>query len=208
MSRRALHLGNAAGWHPIHRSQASAAELLGEAGFTVDVVVDDLAVFSPERLSAYGLIVLTTTGGQLAPEQAQALTQWVREGGGLVGIHSATDSFKNSFEYLRLIGGWFRSHPPQLSIAVEIGDPAHPITQGVEPFEVWDELYLMFYDPTYVHVVCRTHSFENREVPIAWTRAEGEGRVFYLSLGHTEQAYASPGFQALLRNGLRWAARG
>jgi type 1 glutamine amidotransferase len=41
--------------------------------------------------------------------------------------------------------------------------------------------------------------------PVSWTRKEGEGRVFYTSLGHREDVWTNPKFQQHLTGGLKWA---
>jgi type 1 glutamine amidotransferase len=43
--------------------------------------------------------------------------------------------------------------------------------------------------------------------PGGWTRSEGAGRVCVLTPGHNVEVWLTPGFQALLRNGLQWCAK-
>ena len=44
------------------------------------------------------------------------------------------------------------------------------------------------------------------DLPLAWTKAYGGGRVYYNALGHFDAGWEEPGFQAQLLVGLRWAA--
>ncbi|MFX6326674.1 ThuA domain-containing protein, partial [Acinetobacter baumannii] len=75
-----------------------------------------------------------------------------------------------------------------------IVDAEHPITQGLGTFTVHDELYLFSdYDPARVHLLAQTESFDDNNsgpIPIAWTREQGAGRVFYISLGHNPSTLA------------------
>jgi type 1 glutamine amidotransferase len=87
---------------------------------------------------------------------------------------------------------------------VQIEDRAHPITEGVDDFDVDDELYMLAWDPS-VHVLAIVEWYEKR-LPVAWTHTYGDGRVFYTALGHDERAFATPAFLRLLVNGARWAA--
>jgi type 1 glutamine amidotransferase len=45
-------------------------------------------------------------------------------------------------------------------------------------------------------------------MPVAWTRLWGEGRVFYLALGHDAPACRHETFRLLLQRGAAWAATG
>ena len=168
---------------------------------------EDLEVLASPGLSNYGLIAVLATGRDLSPAQEAGLLGFVRGGGGLLGIHNATDTFKNSEQYIRAIGGKFISHPPQLDIAVEYVDGTHPIVQGLPPLTVHDELYQMDWD-TQVHLLAQTHSHEGKATPLCWVRQEGAGRVFYLSLGHNRAVYDNPTYQEWVGRGARWAVGG
>ena len=74
-----------------------AIELLGEktGAFQADFS-RDYEVFDPKVLRRYDAIVLNSTAHLAIPEdkQRQALLDYVRDGGGVVGIHAAIDMFK------------------------------------------------------------------------------------------------------------------
>jgi type 1 glutamine amidotransferase len=46
---------------------------------------------------------------------------------------------------------------------------------------------------------------EDKDYAVAWARMEGEGRVFYTSLGHRQQVWKDPRFQEHTLGGIRWA---
>ena len=47
------------------------------------------------------------------------------------------------------------------------------------------------------------------DMPVAWTKYWGNGRVFYCSLGHHDDVFdKSPNAQELMRRGMLWAAEG
>lgn len=171
---------------------------------------DDLNL---EKLSDYNGLLVYCTGQKLGTAQWEALEQYVSQGGALIGIHNATDTWKNQPGYISLIGGSFVTHPAQLSIEVEVVDTEHPITRGLLPFEQWEELYVMDTTPENYHLLLQTQSYENRPLPIAWCKEYGEGRVFYTALGHepVERPAGGPfssNFHQLLRRGALWAMKG
>ncbi|HEY3328626.1 MAG TPA: ThuA domain-containing protein [Capsulimonadaceae bacterium] len=220
--KRALFVGGcSAPYHRLEGAEGPVTQALQAAGFTVDVTgvrhpdggddfVGDYSALNSDTLSGYDVLVVHTTGTETRGGSVDAVLEFVRSGKALVGIHCATDSFTDNPEYVAAIGGKFRTHPPGLvPMRVDIVDSAHPIMAGIEPFDIADELYLFNdYDPSRVHLLAETNSFAGEaNVPIAWTRDEGQGRIFYLSLGHDPGAMASEPFQKLLGQGANWAIR-
>ena len=43
------------------------------------------------------------------------------------------------------------------------------------------------------------------DFPATWARMHGQGRVFYTSLGHREDIWENPFFQAIALGGINWA---
>ncbi len=220
MNRHAIFVGGCP--HSFHRIEPAIGPLcscLGAIGFETSVsgifhpkgeeeYLGDYSALTAERLSEVDLVLLYTTGTEIRGADINALLTFVRKGGALAGIHCATDSFTDNPEYVHLIGGKFRTHPSQLDITTEIVDVSHPVTAGLSNFTLHDELYLFSdYDPSNVHLFAQTHSFDdNGPVPIAWTREEGKGRVFYVSLGHNSSTLENPDWQRLFMQGVQWAA--
>ena len=217
---KALFVGGCdAPYHQLEPAEAPVRAALARAGLDADVAgiyhpegggpVGDYQTLSSDTLSGYDAVALFTTGGAQGAD-VPALLEFVRGGRALIGIHCAADSFTDNAEYVAMIGGKFRHHPAQLDVAVEFVGPPHPITQGLAPFTVHDELYLFNdYDPSRVHLLAETRSYDegNGPVPICWVREEGQGRIFYLSLGHNPEVMADPHWQALFERGVRWATR-
>ncbi|MBN1344480.1 MAG: DUF1080 domain-containing protein [Phycisphaerae bacterium] len=164
----------------------------------------DLNEWLPDRIKKYDLVVIHTTGGKLEDAQADGLIQFVQSGGGVVGIHSASDSFKNSDKYWELIGGRFSGHGHG-KFGVEIVDEWHPITVGVKAFEIEDEDYQHAYHPNAgIHVLAKKVGDDRN---MAWVKRIGKGRLVHLANGHGESAFKAPEFQRLLINAMYWAAR-
>ena len=220
MTPRILFVGGCpAPYHRLEEAEPPVRAALKAVGATVEVTgirhpdggeafTGDYSALNADNLALYDAVVLFTTGEENGADIA-ALLDFVRQGHALIGIHCATDSFTHNADYIRAIGGKFRTHPAPLDVAVEFVDPNHPIVAGLSSFTVKDELYLFAdYDPTNVHLLAQTRSYTGESsdpIPVCWTRNEGAGRIFYLSLGHFPSAMESEGWQSLFRNGVRWA---
>jgi type 1 glutamine amidotransferase len=61
-------------------------------------------------------------------------------GGGMAGVH-ATDAFKQSDVYWRLLGGRFITHGGG-QFWLRLDDKKHPVATGMHDFEIQDETYI------------------------------------------------------------------
>jgi type 1 glutamine amidotransferase len=193
--------------HDFKGCGAAIREALAEKPeqFELTYVEDDLDRLVAE-LPRHDLLVFYYTVGEITDAQKNALLDWVAAGKGYVGIHSAADSFRGCPEYRAMVGGYFVTHPQYRDYQVSVADATHPITAGLVEFMVKDEQYILDYDPR-VHVLAAA-LHQGRAMPVAWTKPWGEGRVFYLALGHDAPACRQGMFRLLLQRGAFWAAGG
>jgi uncharacterized protein len=188
---------------------AIEAVLRGSRKFDVDRVNEDLDCLTPARIAPYELVVFYYTIGSITDAQKNGLLNHIAAGKGFVPIHSGADSFRDCQEYKALVGGHFVTHPAyrqyHVSIVANPADPSTlPITEGITEFMATDEQYVTDYDPR-VNVIA-TGLYQGRALPVAWTKSWGQGRVFYLALGHDGVACQNENFKVLLERGARWAA--
>jgi uncharacterized protein len=217
-----LYFTHSAGYrHEAIPASREVLERIGEtAGFSV-TASEDVTVFTPENLTRYGAVMFFTTGElPMNAAQKSAFLDFVRRGGGFLGVHSATDTFYEWPEYGRLIGGYFDQHPWHQKVRIEVADPADPLVASLGPsITLMDEIYqIRDFDAAGSHVLLRldpasvdlTRPNVHRHPygwPLAWTRSYGSGRVFYTALGHEEAVWRDPGFGTMLRNAIAWATR-
>lgn len=203
--RRLLVLGGlTTGYHQFDLFAPVFRDLFAEVGFVADTTTD-LAALNPENLRRYAAVVNYTTDREIGDREYTALLDFVRAGGGYLGVHCASDTWRNQPDSKRLLGGRFVSHPPQLEIVTEITDLAHPITRGLGSFAVFDELYVMDTAGADWHLLAQSPSYGVQ--PVAWVRDEGSGRVFYAALGHNRETYTEPTFRTMLGRAALWATR-
>ena len=132
------------------------------------------------------------------------LDQYLRQGGGLLAIHSASASFKGQAQYLQILGGLFREHGPVGKFWVNPIDEKDEIFSGIPSFALQDERYRHEVDRT--NRIHFTTTVDGEVEPVVWTRHHGKGRVCYCSLGHTISSMRNPHVLEILRRGLLWCA--
>jgi len=158
-----------------------------------------------ERIKNFDIIAVYTTGMELAKEQEKGLCDFIENGGGFVGIHSASDSFKNADRYWEMVGGRFAGHGAGKYI-VYIYDYDHPITKGLKDFEIEDETYCHNYHRNAQMRSLTRMNRGNERQSMSWVSSYGKGRVFYTGNGHGRQAWSNPNFQRLVVRAMYWAA--
>ncbi len=129
------------------------------------------------------------------------LDEYVKNGGGILGIHSATASFKlNPANYFDILGGRFIGHGKVE--AFEVKNQNSEVFRGIPNFEVRDELYLHeLNNKIEVHFTTR---HEGEDVPVVWTHLHGKGKVCYCGPGHTSGSMKNKNYQRILQRGLEW----
>ncbi len=193
-------------------------ERLAEDGIEVDAT-EDPAAFTPEGLAHYGAVAfLYTTGNDLLdPAGKLALEDFVRAGGGWLGLHSASDTEYEWPFYQQLLVVHFEGHPPIQSAIVDVEDREHPATRVLEPgrWPAMDEWYNFAANPrgNGVRVLATldetTYSGGTMGVdhPVIWCHEELGGRVFYSELGHVAERWHEPAFVEHVAGAFRWTLR-
>jgi type 1 glutamine amidotransferase len=210
---------------------AKTFELMGEkTGAYSTIVSDDAEAFAPERLKDVdAILMLSTTGELFVPKGAKAellrdtskpltpelqrakelrdlLIAFVKNGGGIMGVHAAADSSYQWKEYGEMMGGYFNGHPWG-KITMRLDDPANPVNAafGGKPFTIDDEIYTFRtpYSRERLHILTSIdleaskidagfNRPEDHDYAVSWLNRYGQGRVFYCSLGHQEKTYWNP----------------
>jgi len=229
------YVGPSAHDHPSRVNARAAMTAMAQASngfFTVDLRTDPTGL-DAAALSQYDAVVFFTCGDlSAAAPLRQALFAFVAGGKGFVGFHSSTDSFYSWPEYGDFIGARFINHGSEnLPGTIRIEDPTHVAMQGFSnPFTFTEEFYL-FRGPSATSVDSFTRrdlhvlmnldpatptparpvpqpqyaQLQATDLPLAWTRQHGAGRVFYSAFGHRPETWDNAQFRAHAAAAIRWA---
>ena len=201
---------------------AAAIKALGTREKMTVVHSEDPNVFSADGLRNYDAIIfLSTSTDPKKPEsewfqgpRREALQAFVRRGGGIVGIHAASDSHYHWGWYQQMIGAHFAKHPPGTPEGnLTVTDTKHRANKGVPATmrRVDEWYYFDDYDPrSTLLVTLDPQSIGEKDVnpnPISWAREFEGGRVFYTAMGHTAESYSDPNVLNHLAGGLAWVLK-
>lgn len=143
----------------------------------------------------------------MTEEQQRAIWDFVHNGGGFLALHNSHGIYPPGGLYYKLFGGDYGGHPPPETFTIRVENKHHPVTQGVEDFETFDEQHLSKYDLDREQLLLRNISRGNKSAPAGWWRELGKGRFVYLAPGHTPEALNHPMTERLIRNAIRWLLR-
>ncbi|MEU9558816.1 ThuA domain-containing protein [Streptomyces fumanus] len=192
---------------------AALKELGAPAGITV-TATEEAKQFTTANLAKYDAVAfMSTTGDVLNAEQQTAFENYIKNGGGYLGVHAAADTEYDWKFYGGLVGAYFASHPAIQQATVRVEDHDHPATAHLD--DTWvrtDELYNYRTNPRERAKVLATldeTTYQGGTMkgdhPIAWCQKYEGGRSFYTGLGHTKESYADESFRAHLLGGLQYA---
>jgi type 1 glutamine amidotransferase len=176
-----------------------------------------------KTLNYFDAIVFTSTTGELDMDESQKqdFLSFIKEdGNGFVGIHAALDTNYKWPEYGEMIGGYFDQHPWFTFNAPIINeDPDFPAVRHFpKAFVKYDEIYqpkdwsrekvnvLLSLDASKLNYENnpRIHRTDH-DFPVAWSKMYGKGRVFYSTLGQTEEAWEDPDIRKMYFEAIEWS---
>jgi type 1 glutamine amidotransferase len=177
------------------------------------------AVLRPDLRERIDCLVLYDMVGELPSGARENFIALLRKGIGVVSLHHNLGANRDWDEYRKIIGGKFifeaceidgESYKPTpwahgQRLKVQVVDKQHPITEGIDDFEIDDETYGRFYTAPGIHVLLRTDHPQNNPI-VAWTTQYGASRVVYIQFGHDRGAYDNPNYRRLVHRAILWAS--
>jgi type 1 glutamine amidotransferase len=176
---------------------------------------DVQALLTPAGLADVDAVVFANTTGNLGVPDLPWLLDWIAAGHGFAGMHSATDTYHDAPAYLEMIGNQFLTHGHEARVEAIVETPAHPASAPLGArLSIVDEIY-RFARPNR-GVVTMLLSLDRypddglpdqgqpADLPLAWAKPYGRGRVFYTALGHRDDVWRDARYQQHVLGGLRW----
>jgi type 1 glutamine amidotransferase len=178
----------------------------------------------------YDAVFLNSIVGEVFSDPAvlDGLVRFVRQGGGVAGLHGASYASIDIPEYGDLLGA--QSGPHHVETAtLKIDDPDSPLTKqfasspltagfGGKAFSWTDEFYHFLptgpYSREKLHVLISIDDQKtdlrqwqvrpDKDYGLVWIKSYGEGRVFNCALGHTPFLFETPAFAQMVLNGIQF----
>jgi len=226
-----LVIGQSKGWEHDSVSDGMVAiyEMGRDSGLWDAMLRTDVGSITKKKLDKnaknldyFDAIVFVSTTGELDLDDSQKadMMSFIKEDGkGFVGVHAALDTNYKWPEYGEMIGGWFDQHPwSTFNAPIVNEDPTFPAVRHFpKAFIKYDEIYqpkewsrekvnvLLSLDASKLNYANnpRVHRTDH-DFAVAWDKMYGKGRVFYSTLGHTEEAWSDPDIRKMYFEAIKW----
>ena len=229
--KHVLVIGETRGWEhdSVSATMASIYQMGQESGLWDTMLRTDTGPLTKKdlknnakNLNYFDAIVFASTTGEMdmdASQKADMLSFIHEDGKGFVGVHAALDTNYTWPEYGEMIGGWFDQHPwGTFNAPIVNEDPSFPAVRHFpRAFTKYDEIYqpkawsrdkvnvLLSLDASKLDYANnpRVHR-DDHDFAVAWSKMYGKGRVFYSTLGHTEDAWEDPDIRTMYFEAIKW----
>jgi uncharacterized protein len=191
---------------------------------------DDTTIWTPENLAKFDGVMMDNTVTNVPDTEAgkTAFVDYVKNGGGMMGIHAGADcnhmNGKQWFpEYYNIIGGEFVGHPWQKA-SVKIEDPTSPLCSMFDKgFVIGEEIYTFRqtdaknpdgYSRDKLHILLsidmeksgyKNETRKDMDYALAWIHEYGKGHVFYTAFGHGHDHFWNPTLLKFYLAGIQYA---
>lgn len=186
----------------------------------IEQIEDDSAFLENVDDFKYDVIVLYNMGQQISEARKANFVKLLERGVGLVVLHHAIANFNDWPEYWNIIGARYYLKPIEeagkeharseyqhdVNFRVKIEDKEHPVTKGIEDFDIKDETYKLYDVAADNHVLLTTDA-PTSERAIGWTRTYKNSNVCFIQLGHGSDAYFNKAYRQLVSQAIRWSVK-
>lgn len=187
-------------------------------------VTDDPSIFTADAIKAFDAVIFCNTNNEAFETDAQrhVFKDYIQNGGGFVGVHSACGSERQWPWFWANLGGKFVRHPKLQPFKMKVIDKTHPSTAHLENAWAWeDECYFMDELNPRIHVLLavdlKTVEDDGKQdypgrifgdfFPLVWCQEFDGGRQWYTALGHKDEHYEDENYIKHLTGGIQWVMR-
>lgn len=209
-----------------HASKKAGLQMVEDLGATNNwevITSVDTTYMTTKNLESFDVLVFNNNCGNkgaiFSKAQHQAIQNYIRNGGGFVGIHCAGAIWKEERQfqnwYEGLVGTRLEKHPKVQQARLLVENQTHVCTSHLpKEWLVTDEWHSFSYNPRdKVNVLLSLDetSYEGTpkmggDHPFTWYQYYDGGRSFFTSLGHTVEIYEDENYQKLVEGGILWAS--
>ncbi len=222
--------------NPEYIRTALNTNIVKETDITIDYTSDPTQL-NASTLDGYRLLI-TARGGweEMTLTQQRSVQTFIQNGGAALFLHNSTDIAADTFIVRTIIGGYWLAQSEIRPYKVRITNRDHPITKGVNDFELVGEHHYNQYDldvyktvPSYVFMISETidgEPYNNKpgdkhydknlgsrgfgpSCPSGWAYDSGkvQGRVCFMAHGSSLDELMNPEYKKLQKNAALWCMR-
>lgn len=192
-------------YHPLNNIIEELTSLINPS-YKVDVIEGTKILLSD--LSIYNIIITYSDRWleDVNPTHAEGITNYITSGGRVIFLHTGI-CLANNPSVEKLAGGKFIDHPPIDTIEM-IPDNTHPICEGIEPFELFEEPYIYQIHPDVVEnkqiTIFMDYKYKETLYPAAWLINLQKGVTINLHPGHHVDVFKNERYRTILKRSISY----
>jgi uncharacterized protein len=165
----------------------------------------------------FDVLVFYDMWRDVSEQEQQAYIDLTKQGKPILFLHHALASYQKWPEFEKILGGKYIEKGSETSaeelstykhdvwIHVQVPNPEHPVTKGIKPFRIFDEVYGNFRVLPKVTPLLKTDHPESGPV-IAWENRYNSSVIVFLQPGHDKNAYESENYRRLILQSIKYLA--
>ena len=170
-----------------------------------------------KEIPPYSILIFYDMWEPISEEEKAAYMRFTEKGVPMLFLHHALVSYQAWPEFEKIIGGKYiqtfkndnrdkaelSTYKHDVWVDVEIVDPSHPVTFGMENFRLFDEVYGNYRVGDKVIPLLKTNHPESTPV-IAWENLYNNSKIIYIQPGHDKSAYNNNNYRKLIRQAIKY----
>ncbi|HXJ38234.1 MAG TPA: ThuA domain-containing protein [Bryobacteraceae bacterium] len=205
---------------------------VAHANFAIQQLAKNTGAFEPvfsndpnnlkyPKIKQFDAVFLNSVVGEVFPDPdvLDGLLRFVREGGGVAGVHGTTYASMDLPEFSELMGAADGPHRVETA-TLKVDDPGSPLMKGFKEqiFPYTDEFYHFLptgpFSREKLHVLLSIHTGmsdmsnwkvrPDNDYGLVWIKSYGKGRVFNCAMGHTPTLFATPSLAQMMLGGIQF----
>lgn len=175
------------------------------------------ALIATTAIDKYDVLVFYDMFDSILPSEQQAYVNLLKKGKAMIFLHHSLVSYQNWGEFINIVGGKYHTRPVVVKgdtlkanyehdviMPVRVEDRKHPVTAGINDFEIVDETYGDAEILPSVKPLLSTSLSKSMRY-LAWINHYGNSDVLYIQLGHGPSAYSNANYRKLLQQAIEWS---
>lgn len=170
-------------------------------------ITEEKSIFSTQRIFNYDGILIYTDSKKfenLTEREEENLIKYLKNGGGIFGLHSAPVCFKNNKKFQDVFGCKFLSHTPVFQFELKSSN-SHFINRRIPSSIIEDEFYFIEVKDD-VNILFTGYWYGNL-LPLGYIKNYQKGRVFYFSVGHNLETFKNTDILKIIKRGIDWITK-
>ncbi|MCM8832612.1 MAG: Gfo/Idh/MocA family oxidoreductase [Candidatus Omnitrophica bacterium] len=192
------------GEKPYHPSN-QLAEIIKDQLKDYEILIEkEKNVFGKDIIFNYDSILIYADNTDFDGKQEENIIKYVKNGGGLVGIHSTGAYFKKNKKFKEMLGCEFIGHSPVFPFELK-STSSHYINRRIPSKIIDDEFY--FLNLSQDAEILFNGYWQGKLLPLGYTRNYGNGRIFYFAPCHSLNVIENKDIIKTIKRAIIWTAK-